>query len=73
MLKHTCKNKAKEHEKNLSTYYNYIKEKTSSTPYNKGEKAVNVLNSLLNIYYCGKNIYQLTYECAYTALEKIFE
>ena len=32
-----------------------------------------MLNSLLNIYECGKNIYQLTHECACTASDQIFE
>ena len=53
-----CKSKAKEHDKTLSTYDNDSKEKTSSTPDKEDEKAVNVLNVLLNIYECSKNIFQ---------------
>ena len=52
------KSKAKEHEDTLSKYDNDSKENTSSTPDKEDEKAVNVLNVLLNIYECGKNIFQ---------------
>ena len=53
-----CKSKAKEHEDTLSKYDNDSKENTSSTPDKEDEKAVNVLNVLLNIYECSKNIFQ---------------
>ena len=66
------KSKAKEHEKTLSKYDNDSKEKTSSTPDKEEEKSVNVLNVLLNIYECVKNIFQWMYKCAWTALEQIF-
>ena len=48
------------------------RKKTSSTPDKEEEKSVNVLNVLLNIYECVKNIFQWMYKCAWTALEQIF-
>ena len=53
-----CKSKAKEHEDTLSKYDNDSKGKTSSTPDKEGKKSVNVLNVLLKIYECSKNIFQ---------------
>ena len=57
-LKHMCKSKAKEHDDTLSKYDNDSKEKTSSMPDEEEEKALNVLNGLLNTYEYGKNIFQ---------------
>ena len=53
-----CYSEANEYENILSIYDNDSKGKTSSTPDKEDEKAVNVLNVLLNIYECSKNIFQ---------------
>ena len=69
----TFKSEANKQENNSSIYDNQSKESTSIKSDKENKQAVDVYNSLPNIYQCGKKICQSTYECVCTSSDQTFE